>query len=133
MQECPTDLLFSHRHVWVKTVGDKSDGVIRIGLSHYFLEELSEILSLDLPHVGDELIIDHHCFHLHTADDILDIEAPVSAHVTGINHEVLDNPDLLHIDAYEHWVLELECDDFDEFEILVDATRYARHVETTGI
>lgn len=133
MQECPDDVLFSHRHVWVKSIGKKEDGTVRIGLSHYFLEEISEILSIDLPLVGDEVLIDHTCFQLHTPEDILHIEAPLSAHVSDINRDVIDNPDLLHIDAYENWVLELECDDLDEFEILIDASRYTRHVETTGI
>jgi glycine cleavage system H protein len=130
MQECPDDLLYSHRHAWVRRVGKPEDGIVRVGLTHLLIEELAEILSIELPNAGEELEIDQDCVHVHTADDIEVMQSPLSAHVREVNAEVLANPDLLHLDAYAHWILELECDDLDEFEILVDARRYARHFET---
>lgn len=130
MQECPNQLLYSHRHAWVRGVAEEEGQIVYVGLTHYYLEELSEILSIDMPMVGDELEIDHDCVHLHTAEEIEPVQSPVSGHVYEINREVLDNPDLLHMDAYEHWILAVECDDPDEFEILVDADRYVRYVES---
>lgn len=130
MLECPKDLLYSPGHVWVKSVGKKEDGLVRVGLTHYYLEELPEILSVDLPLAGEELDIEEPCILLHVETGIEEVTVPLTSHVHAVNREVLDNPDLLHLNAYENWILELECDDLAEFEILVGAQRYVHYVES---
>jgi len=130
MLECPKNLLYSHRNVWVDNSHSEAGGGLRIGLSHYYLEELPEILGIDMPMVGDELEIDRECVHLHLENSLESVFSPLTGHVTAINRAVLDNPGLLHLDPYKHWLLEMEFDDADELDILVDASRYVRYVES---
>ncbi len=130
MQECPKNFLYSHRHVWVELPVNGDEGIVRVGLTHYYLEELGEILAIDTPLVGETIEIDQEFIHLHIADGIEEMPSPLSGHVHEVNREVLDRPDLVHLKPYEHWIVELEYDDPDEFEILVDALRYVRYVES---
>ena len=130
MIECPQHLLYSVSHTWVDIV-DENACRARVGITLYLQEELPEILSVDLPMEGDELEIDNPCMHLHLAGDtITEVCSPLTGRVVAINHDVLDNPDLLHVAPYDHWIFEMEFDEKPELELLIEASRYVTHCET---
>jgi glycine cleavage system H protein len=129
MIELPENLVYSLRHIWID-IEDDDDCIAAIGITEHLQEELPEILSIDLPLVGDELEIDAPCVHLHLEDGIRDLVCPLTGRVKEINREVLDNPDLLHVAPYRNWIFRMEFDEPDELDLLLPADKYLSYVET---
>jgi len=127
MDDLP-EFSYSQRHLWANA--DKELGVAEVGVTEELFDELEEILSIDVPMVGDELEMDSMCVHFHLHADIYHLRSPLSGRVTEINKTVLDNPNLLHLAPYEHWLFKMEYDEPDEFEMLMSAVQYARYLDS---
>ncbi|MFW5996532.1 MAG: glycine cleavage system protein H [Lentisphaeria bacterium] len=127
MIEFPEHLLYSHNHMWVE-IEDKNKRLARIGITSFLREELPEILTVDLPMEGDQVEIDEQNILLHLEDEedneFRSIGFPLSGHVIEINKEVLNNPDLLHLEPYEHWIMRLQYEEPGELDLLMDADKY---------
>ncbi len=129
MIECPSHYMYTLHHGWLH-IEDENKQVATVGITEYLQEEMPEILSIELPMVGDELEIEAPCIHFHLeGDDVLHFPAPLTGRVVEINRDVLANPDLLHLAPYEHWVMRIEYDDPTEMEVLVQADRYVMFCE----
>lgn len=127
MTEFPEHLLYSHNHMWVE-IEDKNKHLARVGITSFLREELPEILTIDLPMEGDQVEIDEQNILLHLEDEedneFRSIGSPLSGHVIEINKEVLNNPDLLHLEPYEHWIMRLQYEEPGELDLLMDADKY---------
>lgn len=123
VNEYPKDLRYTQRHVWVKA--EEKRRTARVGITEDMAEKLREILSLDMPMVGDELEMDEPCIHIHRPTAIVDIPAPLSGRVLEINRDVLDNPAVICLDPYERWLFRMEYDEAEELEMLMNANQYA--------
>jgi len=127
MFDCPINLLYSGQHVWVLIKHEQREATV--GVTEDLMEELGEILSIDVPLVDDELEIDHECIHLHLPNHVFGIGAPLTGRATEINRDVLDDPSLLHLRPYEHWVYRMEFDEAEEVEMLMDSEQYTRFLD----
>jgi len=127
MFECPEEYSYSQHHLW--THADPQSGIATVGVSEFLVEEVDEILSIDMPMVGDELEMDSLCVHLHRDTSIRHLQSPLTGRVTEINRDVLDNPNLLHLAPYRHWLFRMEYDEPDELEMLMSAAQYVRHLD----
>ena len=123
----PGDLSYSTRHLWVRMSAD--DGTAEIGVTEELVEHLGEILSIDMPMVGDELDVGSYCLHLHLQTRIHHLRSPLTGRVTEINREVLDNASLLHLSPYTHWLYRMEYDDEEEVHLLMSADQYTRFLD----
>ncbi len=122
MLEYPPQLSYSHHHMWAAP--DEKTGLARVGVTPDLIEELDEIMSIDLPMVDDELEMDCMCVHLHLDAEIHHLYSPLSGRVTRINRDVLDDPDLLHVNPFENWLYEMEFDEIEELDFLMSDTQY---------
>jgi glycine cleavage system H protein len=127
MLEHPEELSYSTRHLWVKA--DADERVASVGITEDLLERLGEIVSVDMPMVGDELDIDTFCIHLHLESRIHHLRSPLTGRVLEINRDVLDNAALLHLSPYTHWLYRMEFDDADELHLLMSAAQYAKYLD----
>ncbi len=125
----PEDLLYSHRHLWVRH--DPETMQARVGITDFLQEHLPEIESVDLPMAGDELEMDVPCAYLHLSTKrIRKIFAPLTGRVVEINRDVLDNPNLLHLKPYETPLFIMEFDELEELQMLMKAERYSRYLDS---
>jgi len=113
--------------MWTQT--NKAEATAVVGLTEDLVENLGEILSIDMPMAGDELEMDAMCIHLHRQADIHHLCSPLTGRVLEINRNVLDDPSLLHVAPYEHWLYKMEYDEPDELEMLMDAAQYCKYVD----
>ncbi len=127
MDECPVDLSYTHRHIWVRT--DEKKQTATVGMTQDLVEGLDEILSVDMPMVADELEMDVMCVHLHLPTRIFHVHAPLSGRVKEINREVLDDPGLLHVAPYVHWLYAMEYDEPEELDLLMSGSQYSRYLD----
>jgi len=124
----PKDLLYTQRHVWVKF--EKKKHHATVGITNALQEELPEILSIDMPLIGDELEMENDCVHLHLPKTIHRLPAPLTGRVLSTNHDVIDQPRLLHLSPYESWLYTMEYDEPEEVEMLMNATQYMSYLDS---
>lgn len=118
---------YTARHVWV--LPTEASHKAYVGMTDFLTEELQAIVSVDMPMVGDELDIDTFCIHLHIGSRIHHLRSPLTGRVLEINKDVLDNPSLLHLNPYKHWLYRMEYDDPEELDLLMNANQYQRHLD----
>jgi glycine cleavage system H protein len=113
---------FSASHVWVRVEG--SDAVL--GLSDYLQDQIGEIISLELPDVGDVIRAARRMGQVETEDAASPVDAPVTGEVIEVNAEVLENPDLVNSDPYAGgWLLRVRMDNPGELDDLISEEEYA--------
>lgn len=127
MLDYPEDLLYNHRHSWVRP--DRENHSAEVGLTEDRLEVTPPILSIDTPMQQEELEIDADCLHLHLSAGIQSVRSPLTGRVLEVNKEVLDNPEVLHVDGYKNWLFRMEYDAEDELELLMTAKQYAQYLD----
>ncbi len=116
------ELRFSKDHLWAKIDGE-TDRVI-IGLTDYAQQKLGDIVAIDLPGEGDELVKDEAFGSIESSRMVMDLFAPVSGEIVAVNGEVLDNPEIINDDPYEEgWLLVADADQ-KEFDKLLTWDEY---------
>ena len=122
----PEELKYSKEHVWVRI----ERGSAVIGVTDFAQEDLGPVTGVELPDEGDEVEQDDSVGSIEARKTVADIYAPFSGTVRSINHEVLDNPDLINDDPYDGgWLVEISLDDPDELKALMSADDYADYIE----
>ncbi len=125
----PKDVRYSHRHLWVRLGPEEPQA--EVGITDELQERLPAITSIDMPMVGDELEMDTACILLHLATNRLrKLYAPLTGRVLEINRDVLDRTELIHLKPYQSWLFRMEYDEVDELEMLMDANRYERYLDS---
>jgi len=122
----PEELKYSKEHVWVRI----ERGTAVIGITDFAQEELGLVNGVELPDEGDEVEQDDSVGSIEARKTVAEIYAPFSGTVQSVNHEVLDNPDLINDDPYDGgWLVEITLDDPDELKSLMSADDYADYIE----
>lgn len=127
MQEYPVNLSYTREHMWARVETDETTVVV--GITEDLAESLDEILSIDMPMPGDELDMETICIHVHLRQSIHHLRSPLSGRVLEINRDVLDNPNLLHLAPYAHWLYKMEYDEPEELHLLMSSAQYARFLD----
>ncbi|MDU0459590.1 MAG: glycine cleavage system protein GcvH [Geobacteraceae bacterium] len=122
----PDELKYSKEHVWVRI----ERGTAVIGITDFAQEELGLVNGVELPDEGDEVEQDDSIGSIEARKTVAEIYAPFSGTIQSVNHEVLDNPDLVNDDPYDGgWLVEITLDDPDELKSLMSADDYADYIE----
>ncbi len=115
------NLKFTKDHLWVRVIGKRA----QVGLSDYGQDELGEVITVELPDVGDALEKGESFGEIESVTDVRELIAPVSGTVSAINSELEDHPGLVNEDPYhEGWLLEVELSNKGEIEELMDPDEY---------
>ncbi len=118
----PEDRLYSEHHLWVKK---QRGGKAIIGMTDLGQLRLGEIIDIELPEEGEELIKDETFGSVESTQGVVDLIAPVSGEVLEINEDLLDAPDIINEDPYdEGWILKVKLSDPDELDELLTADEY---------
>lgn len=121
------DLRYAQTHEWARL---EDDGVT-VGLSAYAIEQLGDIVYIELPAVGDELVKGESFGVIESVKAASDMCSPVSGKVTAVNDGIVDEPDILKTDTYgQGWLVKIEPADSDEYQTLLDADAYETFLKT---
>lgn len=122
--ELREELLYSKSHEWVKEEGEE----MVIGLTDYAQSELGDLVFVNLPEEGDELIVGEAFADVESVKAVSDVYAPVAGTVSEINEELLDTPEKINEAPYEAWLVRVK--DVTEKEALLSAEEYQAFVES---
>lgn len=113
-------------HEWVQQEGD----LYVVGITDFAQEELGDIVFMNLPNVGDEVVADEPFADVESVKAVSDILSPYTGRIAEVNEELLDNPELINQSPYEAWIVKLE-DVSDSVELL-DEAEYLAFIEQEG-
>ena len=104
MSEILADLKYSESHEWVK----EEDGLALVGLSDFAQDSLGDLVFVNLPEEGDEVVAGESFADVESVKAVSDVYSPVSGTVVAINEELLDNPAAINEDPYGAWFIKVE-------------------------
>ncbi len=100
----PVELLYSKTHEWVK----EEDGTVVIGISDFAQDALGDLVFINLPEVGDEVVAGEAFGDVESVKAVSDLICPVTGTVCAINEELLDSPEMLNEEPYDAWIIKVE-------------------------
>ncbi len=118
----PATLKYTKSHEWVRS---EADGTVTVGITDHAQELLGDLVFIDLPDVGKELVAEQEAAVVESVKAAADVYAPVSGTVTEVNKSLSDSPELVNQDAYAAWLFKLKPADSSELDALLDAAAYA--------
>ncbi len=114
---------FTKSHEWIKYINETT---AQIGISDYAQKQLGDLVFVNLPEVGDELVAGEEFADVESVKAVSSVYSPVTGKVFAVNEELLDHPELINSDAYEAWFIEVR-DIRDLSELLTEEEYKALH------
>lgn len=124
MANIQNNLKYSKTHEWV----NEEDNLVVIGLSDFAQEELGDIVFINLPVEGDNVVAGEAFADVESVKAVSDVYSPVTGVVAEINEELIDNPALVNEAPYDAWFIKVS--DVEDTEDLLDADDYAAFCES---
>ena len=117
----PKELKYSRDDEWVRYDGDDAF----VGITDYAQSELGDLVFVNLPEVGDEVVAGEPFGDVESVKAVADVFSPVSGVVLEINEDLLDDAALINNDPYGSWFVKigsisetvelLTADEYDEY------------------
>lgn len=117
----PSTLRFAPTHEWVALDGTTAT----VGISKFAVDQLTDLLTIELPAVGDKLTAGKTLGEVESVKSVNDVYAPVGGEVIEVNDALADNIQLLSEEPYgKGWLVKIKVDDPAEVEKLLDHAAY---------
>jgi glycine cleavage system H protein len=117
----PQELRYSREHEWVRVDG----AVARIGITDFAQDSLGDVVFVQLPDVGLEIVAGASAAEIESTKSVSDVYVPISGVVRAVNDALVDAPELLNQDPYgAGWILEVSVVEASELDALMDADAY---------
>jgi glycine cleavage system H protein len=117
----PSDLKYDKEHEWVRVDGDS----VVLGISDFAQDQLGEVVFVDLPEVGSEVVGGETFGEVESVKSVSDLFSPVTGSVVERNDNLSDAPETVNEDPYgDGWLIKVKMNDASELDALMDAAEY---------
>ncbi len=117
----PADLRYDREHEWVRV----EDAAAVIGISDFAQDQLGEVVYVDLPSVGDELVAGDTFGEIESVKSVSELFAPVSGTVLEVNDDLDAAPESINSDPYgAGWMVKIALADPSQLDSLMSAGDY---------
>jgi len=125
MSFVPDNLSYTEEHEWINV---QDDGQVKIGITDYAQNSLSDVVFVELPEVGDLFAKGDVLAVAESVKAASDIYAPISGKIIAVNEKLEEFPELVNESPYEFgWMVLIEPE--DEVNGLLDATSYRESID----
>tara|TARA_B100001094_G_scaffold118590_1_gene114377 strand:- start:16671 stop:17048 length:378 start_codon:yes stop_codon:yes gene_type:complete len=125
MSEIPENLSYTADHEWVGP--NEGDGV-KVGITDYAQDSLSDVVFVELPNVGDEYEQGEVMAVAESVKAASDIYAPIKGKITAVNEKLEESPELVNESPYgSGWMVQMEPS--GEMSALIDAESYKNSLD----
>lgn len=122
----PDDLKYTKEHEWLAVNGS----VGTVGITHYAQSELGDIVYVELPAAGSQVVAGEEFGTVESVKAVSEIFAPVSGEVLEVNASLASSPETINKDPYgDGWLLKIKLADTKDLETLMTAAAYRKHIE----
>ena len=117
----PSDRKYSKDHEWVMLDGD----VAAVGISDFAQDQLGEVVFVDLPDEGDELVAFDQFGEIESVKSVSELVAPVSGQIIEVNSLLADSPETVNADPHgAGWMVKVRISDESQLDELLSAEEY---------
>lgn len=120
----PKDRKYTKEHEWIQANG----GSATVGITDYAQQSLGDIVFVELPKVGAELMAGKTFGSVESVKAVSDLYAPASGTVTETNADLATSPEKVNKDAHGSWMLKLALKNPSELDGLLSADDYEKFV-----
>ncbi len=117
----PADLKYTKSHEWVRV---DTDGTVLMGITDHAQEALGDIVFLDLPAIGKQVLAADAIAVVESVKAASDIYAPVAGVVVAVNEELASAPEQVNQEPYNAWLVKLKIADQAALATLLSADDY---------
>ena len=120
----PTDFKYTKEHEWIKADGKNAT----VGITNYAQESLGDIVFVELPKVGSEIVAGKTFGSVESVKAVSDLYAPASGAVTEVNGELATAPEMINKEAHAAWLIKISLKNPSELNSLLSAQDYEKFV-----
>jgi glycine cleavage system H protein len=125
----PDDYKYSETHEWIKYSDKKKEAVI--GITDYAVKQLSDLVHIDLPKVGDSVEQGAPFGEIESVKTVADLVSPLSGKIIEVNKEVASDLDTLKEEPFEDgWLVKIKPTEPSELETLMSKKEYEEFLES---
>jgi len=119
----PQDVKYTPRNEWCRQGEDRT---LVFGLTDRAVEKLSDIIYVELPDVGDDVLNDVPCGEVESVDSVVEVYSPADGEVIEFNTRAIDTPEIITRDPYKDgWLLKIRVNDPSQLQDLMTPQQYA--------
>ena len=117
----PKELKYSKDDEWLRYEGDEA----YVGITDYAQSELGDLVFVNLPEVGDEVVGGEAFGDVESVKAVADVISPVTGVVVEVNEDLLDDASLINSDPFGSWFIKvgsitgeeelMTADEYDEY------------------
>jgi len=120
-----SEIQFTKEHEWILM----KDNIALVGITDFAQKQLGDIVSVELPSVGNEFKQNDAMAIIDSIKASSDIYCPLDGKVVAINEELLQNPELVNKSPFESgWIVKLEPSNTSQLENLMTEEQYNKFV-----
>ena len=131
----PDDRRYTEQHEWALVQGGEGAAtVVRVGITDHAQNALGDIVFVQLPEVGAEVVPGNPIGEVESTKSVSDVYSPVAGVVAAVNEALTDAPETINADPYgAGWLVEITVpgDAGDPIQGLLDAAAYQALVDAT--
>lgn len=125
----PQDLRYSSEHEWARV----EDGRIRVGITKFAADRLSDVVFIELPAPGASVTYMQPFGVVESVKAVSDLYAPVSGTVVEVNTSLTETPEVVNTDPFgSGWMIVVDPKDLREFEQLMSREQYLTAIGEDG-
>jgi len=125
MSEIPENLSYTEDHEWV---GPDENGGVKIGITDYAQDSLSDVVFVELPSIGDSYQQGEVMAVAESVKAASDIYAPITGKILAINEKLEESPELINESPYgSGWMVMMKPS--EDRSALIDAEAYKNSLD----
>ncbi|MEX2111597.1 MAG: glycine cleavage system protein GcvH [Pirellulales bacterium] len=129
----PQDLLYAKTHEWAHIAEADGKKIATVGISHFAVEALTDLVYLELPEVGRQVKAGESFGEIESVKAVSDLYSPVTGEVLDVNRALPDNLGRFQDDPYgEAWIAKIRVTDEASLQALLDYQAYQKQCAEEG-
>ncbi len=112
---------YTEEHEWLRADGD----LVVVGITAYAAEQLGDVVFVELPEEGTEVVKDDEVVVIESVKAASDILAPLDGEIVEVNEALADNPGKVNEDAMgDGWFFKIRPSDRSPMDDYMDEAAY---------
>ena len=116
---------FTEEHEWLRV----EDDLIVVGITAHASEQLGDVVFIELPDEGTEVVKDDEVVVIESVKAASDILAPLDGEIVEVNTPLADDPGKVNEDPMgDAWFFKMKIEDMSVLDDLMDEAAYQKFI-----
>jgi glycine cleavage system H protein len=125
----PQALRYAPTHEWAGMDGD----VCVVGITKFAVEQLTDIVYIDLPDVGDPVFAGKSFGEIESVKAVSDLYSPINGEIVAVNEKLINDPTIISQDPYgKGWMIKIKPDKGAGLDHLLTLQQYEKQIASEG-